>query len=739
MTTYNIENYDRIFGYIWTLKGFETEPKFGDTFVNANENPLEECHNRIRESFIVRKDLFDDKSVTLHEIIDLTELAKAHNRLYKNSKMDNLVRQLGKNSLKSIKKNDVHFATVEELIRDINDVVHGNKKLKTYKAREEQITIENGVVNYFLSCVASLALNSGINKKIVNRVLINAKMRFGKCYVTYRIIKKLEFKKVLIITYKPSGVRESWMDDLDHIDFGNFEFIKASDLSQVKFNEGSDKVQIIFASTQDCIGVGDKDSDGNIIKEFKSKWDTLFNQRFDLLVKDEDHYGYDTDLSNNFLKNLSYTYEIALSGTPFKAILDGKYKPEQVFTWTYVQEQELKQKEIDNGLVTNVYQSLPTFEVIIPKYDKKLLKEFYNYYSKGEEVTNFKIFSNEKLTEEFLTWANMDPQIRNYLTNHMFWFLPRVENCNIVEKALKSHPYWKQYQIVNAGGTDGEKDIDKTKSLVYERHPKSITLSCGRWNTGSTVKEWTSTWMLDDGNSAENWFQTGFRPGTPWVDKDGNILKKSCYIVDFNQDRVLRSYVQYSAVIAKHTGNESSTYSRELMRTMPIYGLDGVNMVKLSPDLLTPKFEELYSSHLESSRIFNELALDDTLKSKLDHHKSVENLQKSFEQVQNQDSSPKGKNHQVTKLEDGKEGEIKENIDYKAIILDLTKNFGNFLYSVDIQKLEDINDSPEKFKTYTRGFTVDLFMDLIDSGVIDRQLLEESIEFSNLQKYNILN
>jgi hypothetical protein len=732
MTHYTIDNNDRFFGYIWTLKGYETETKFGDTFVNANETPLEECNKRIRESLGVRKDLFDDGSVTLHQIIDLTDFAKSYNRFYKGAKVDNLVREHGKNSLKRVKGGDVHFATPDELIRDINDLLHGNKNLKSFKMRGEQVLMKNNVVNHFnhyMNLITTAAITNGISKRKVCRVLINAVMRFGKSHVTYQIIKEMGFKRVLILTYKPSGVKESWKEDLDHVDFGNFDFYKASDMDKVTFTD-TDRTQIIFASFQDCIG--------NIDGQFKDKWLSLFDQEFDLVVKDEDHYGYETEKSNNFLNNLKYTFEISLSGTPFKAILDGKYKQEEVFAFTHLQSQQLKQEEIDNGLVTKIYQSLPSFEVIIPKYNTDLINNFKKYYSKGEEVTNFKIFSDTRLIQEFLTWVALDPQMRTYKTNHQFWLLPGVNHCNLVEECLKKHPYWGQYQIINASG-DNEKDIDKAKNLVYERHPYSITLSCGRWNTGSTVKQWDSVWMLNDGNSAENWFQTGFRPGTPYVDSDGNILKNKCYIIDFNQDRVLRSFVHYSIVIAKHTGYESGVYAKELMKCMPIFALNGVNMIQLDSKLLQPKFDEINKDHLGSKRITNINLLDtetDLILSNMSL--SDKDYNREYTQVLNENSIGKGKNYEVTTIEEPKiEEEKLKNLE--VILLNITKKFGNFLYVIDdIRFIEDINNNPEEFELFT-NITPDNFMTLINKGLIEKELLEESIEFSNIQKHYIMN
>jgi hypothetical protein len=478
----------------------------------------------------------------------------------------------------------------EQAIREVNDILYGTKKLKTYSEREEQTIIINGVCDLF-----KLQISRTDRRKII-RALVNAKMRSGKCHISYKIAKKMNFKKVLILTYKPNGVSESWEDDIDHIEFKDFSFKKAIGLSEVKFDD-NDKTQIIFASFQDAIGEV-KDGDGNIIKENKDKWEKLFNQKIDLIIKDEEHYGYETERSKIFLSKLNYDYELALSGTPFKAILDGKYDKEEVFTWTYLQEQLKRNIEKEGGWKTDIYRSLPEFEVYLCKYNNNLISKFLKFYTDEEKITNFKLFSNEKLVYDYLTWIKMDPSMNKLITTHMFWYLPQIINCDIIEKVISTHPYWKDYFVINASG-DSIKDLDETKNRVYNRIAKTITLSCGRWNTGSTVKQWNSVWMLDDGYSAENWFQTGMRSGSPWI-INGDFLKEKVHIVDFNSDRMLKCYIEYSTLISKYTGYEPAEFSTQMLNVMPIFSVDGASIIRMNGDDLIEHFNRILTDYFGS-------------------------------------------------------------------------------------------------------------------------------------------
>ena len=119
-----------------------------------------------------------------------------------------------------------------------------------------------------------------------------------------------------------------------------------------------------------------------------------------------------------------------------------------------------------------------------------------------------------------------------------------------------------------------ESDLNDTKSKIYDKKPKTITLSCGRWNTGSTVKQWNSVWMLDDGYSAENWFQTVMRSGSPWISNSGEFLKEKVHVVDFNSDRMLKCYIEYSTVVSKYIGYEPSEFATQMLNCMPIFSVD---------------------------------------------------------------------------------------------------------------------------------------------------------------------
>ena len=69
-------------------------------------------------------------------------------------------------------------------------------RTQTFSMRPEQELAVEMTMNYFKSAYEE---NSGRTPKF----LWNAKMRFGKTFASYQLAKKMGFKRVLILTFKP--------------------------------------------------------------------------------------------------------------------------------------------------------------------------------------------------------------------------------------------------------------------------------------------------------------------------------------------------------------------------------------------------------------------------------------------------------------------------------------------------------------------------------------------------------
>ena len=453
---------------------------------------------------------------------------------------------------------------LEEIRTLWNEFVCGIARPDNYKMREEQQDCCDKAVEYF---------NNG-----GKRFLINAKMRFGKTFTAYQIIKGLaEYKmKVLVLTYKPS-VRDEWQKPIDnHVDFKDFSHYYAGDFdgkNPVKL-PGTSPVEVLFASFQDLNKFG------------KAKWKEALGYHWDILVIDEEHYGSSTERAKKTLGKLSYNKEVRLSGTPFKTLLENDFDDNEMFTWTYQDEQKKKKEDIKINGDKSVYRWLPQMKFHTFRVHDDVKKHVLSAgYADDEGFTMTKMWATEngkfiypESVREFLNQLKgVGHKLSPYRVkglgpiNHTLWKLPNsIESVNALEKELKRHPRLKDYETINVAG-DNTNDLSKVKKAMRQ-HDRTITLSCGRFTTGVTIPEWNAVFMLDEGKSPESYFQTIFRCQS----SNEKAKKECCYIFDFNPERLLEKVYEYCEVTSPKENIEESV--REFLDYAPVleYGENGL-------------------------------------------------------------------------------------------------------------------------------------------------------------------
>ena len=200
--------------------------------------------------------------------------------------------------------------------------------------------------------------------------LWNCKMRFGKTFAAYQLALRMKWQRLLVLTFKPA-VRSAWQEDLaQHTDFKGWQFVARGGLQY----EDIDKSRpfVCFASFQDFLG---KNKAGGI--KAKNEWAYAIN--WDCIILDEYHYGawrdkakdlYDADeegeveaargkgqddFSEDIMPLTTGAY-LYLSGTPFRAINSGEFIEEEIFNWTYSDEQRAKEEWQGDD---NPYAALP--------------------------------------------------------------------------------------------------------------------------------------------------------------------------------------------------------------------------------------------------------------------------------------------------------------------------------------------------------------------------------------------
>lgn len=447
--------------------------------------------------------------------------------------------------------------------------------------------------------------------------LWNAKPRFGKTLTTYDFMKRFGATKTLIVTNRPA-IADSWYCDYKKFIDG-YHFISTADsikektLTREEFNkiEDFDKKQITFLSLQDLKGAKVFGGSFN-----KLKW--VADLAWDLLVIDEAHEAVDTDKTDRAFENIKRKFTLHLSGTPFKALAEGKFSSEQIYNWTYLDEQKAKQSELENGQESGDHTDMPDLRLFNYKISDVTTKqiekgidingenippvfEFNDFLatnSKGEFKREDDIWRFLNTLTENEGYPFSTPELRNEL-KHTFWFVGnRVNSAKAMEKLLKKHPVFENYKIILAAG-DGrsldnedseeeaedfkknEKALARVKKAIKE-YDKTITLSVGQLTTGVTVKEWSAVLMMSDVKKETLYTQAIFRAQNPYkYEKDGKLYrKKSAYVFDFSPYRVLEIYdklansLSEKSAIGNITESERQENVAELLNFFPVLSQD---------------------------------------------------------------------------------------------------------------------------------------------------------------------
>lgn len=648
------------------------------------------------------------------------------------------------------------------------------------------------------------------------KFLWNAKMRFGKTFASYQLAKSMNLKRVLVLTFKPA-VQSAWEEDLlTHIDFEGWQYYskKSEESTGIRPQDlDKDRPIVCFGSFQDFLGVNKNGG----IKE-KNEW--VHTENWDLVIFDEYHFGawrenaknlfyyedddeYDTfdieeykneeaynAINESFLP-ITSDYYLFLSGTPFRALNTGEFIEDQIFSWTYTDEQNEKNNWKGPN---NPYESLPKMIMLTYKMPNEIIEiakagefdEFdLNEFFKADFIKEFGIESAQFIHKEHVQkWLNLirgaysptsvddlkrgqnnkpvmpfsDVRLLNVL-NHTFWFLPSVASCYAMRNLLneRQNVFYHDYTINVAAGSKagiGIKALDPVRtSMDPPLETKSITLSCGKLSTGVTVKPWTAIFMLRNLSSPETYFQAAFRVQSPWTIKkdDGTteILKKECYVFDFALNRALKQIADYSTRLDVKDSNPERKVG-EFIKFLPVLAYDGASMKETNAAgildfIIAGTSATLLARRWESALLVN--VDNDTLsrllsnKEALDALMSIEgfrDLNKDIETIINKSDKIKKAKAQDTELSKKEKTELsdeeKENKSKRKEIQKKLIQFATripvFMYLTEFREysLRDVITKLEPgLFKKVTGLTTKDFDILLSLGLFNESLMNESV------------
>lgn len=513
-----------------------------------------------------------------------------------------------------------------------------------------------------------------------NEMLWYAKMRFGKTLTALEVVRRSQYRRVIIVTHRPV-VSDGWSTDFAKIFYPgssahDYSFELKTNDSAYTYDEKIDlendlKIKrldkdgayfLYFASIQDLRGskrVGGKFNKNNAV----------FDLDWDLIIVDEAHEGTQTELGDHVIKQLrkANTKVLALSGTPFN-LLD-KFGEDNVYTWDYVMEQKKKAEwDAEHYGDHNPYADLPQMHIytydlgeklkkyVSDEYDTKAFnfREFFRVWSRGphgkREIPQGAVegnFVHEADVRSFLDLMAKEDKDSIYpfstdayrnMFRHTLWMVPGVKEAKALSEMLRHHPVFMHFGIANVAGEGDTYEEDHAKDALelvrktIRENKYSITLSCGKLTTGVTVPEWTAVLMLSGSYStaASQYMQTIFR-----VQSAGCIdgkQKTDCYVFDFAPDRTLKVLTETVHLSRKPGKNQKKRREvmTEFLNYCPVIAIAGSRMTKYSVNSMMEQVKQIYAeravnSGFEDESIYNDelLKLDDIDASKFNNLKDI--------------------------------------------------------------------------------------------------------------------
>ena len=684
------------------------------------------------------------------------------------------------------------------------------QRTQDFKMRPEQKEAVTKTAEYYESFAADKS-----NEGLTAHFLWNAKMRFGKTFTAYQLALRMRWKHVLVLTFKPA-VKTAWKEDLlTHKDFKGWTFVEKQENREFNRVDLSQRF-VCFASFQDVLGT-------NSVGGIKATNEWIQQVHWDCIILDEYHFGawgknakeyynkqdiatriaeetqkiYAEDAASKKEMEARETFDeglmpletkhyLYLSGTPFRAIASGEFIEEQIYNWTYSDEQSAKYNW-DNSKGANPYLSLPKMVMMTYQLPDKIreiaeggefcefdLNEFFSaddetfineeYVQKWVDLIHGayaeNVVSDLKLQDKKPPFPFSDTRLLDYL-RHTFWFLPTVASCKAMKKLLEkpvNRKFFGRYKIIVAAGNEAGMGAEAVNpvyaSMGNPQEDCTITLSCGKLSTGVTVKPWTGIFMLRNSSSPETYFQAAFRVQSPWTMRDewGEevVLKPLCYVFDFAPNRALHQVADYSCRLSVDEHNPEKKVN-DFIQYLPILAYDGSSMKQIdaagildmamsgtTATLLARRWESALLVNVDNATLNRLLASDEAMKA-LMNIEGFRALNKDIETIINKSEAIKkakkergddltAKEKKVLTAEEKECKSKRKEIQQKLI--KFATRIPVFMYLTDYREytLYDVIHQlePELFRKVT-GLTLQDFDLLVSLGVFNRELMNDAV------------
>ena len=622
--------------------------------------------------------------------------------------------------------------------------------------------------------------------------LWNAKMRFGKTFAAYQLAREMGWRRVLVLTFKPAA-EGAWREIIEqHADFEDWQFVGNQE-GWDAIEETRPIAQIV--SFQNLMG---RDSQGLI----KNSLELVHAEDWDCIVVDEYHFGAWRDGAKDLYdlkdkrdreeaedtadyrkgsfpvvdgESLAASHWLYLSGTPFRALAQGEFLEEQIFNWTYADEQT--QKRLNANDPGSPYADLPGLEMYayrmgdtVRDHATRTFDDEFDLgaFFKATKKAGISRFERERDVQQWLDWLHRSagpgeppscapyatPKLREPL-RHTVWFLPDVASCTAMKALLDEDAFFRDFEVVVAAGAKAGSGIRALAPVEYAigdgTRTKTITLTCGKLMTGVTVPQWGGIFVLRNLNAAETYFQAAFRVQSPWSDPDPHhpgrrtVKKETAYIFDFAPQRALDLIATYCGSLAGGDRDQPREVTN-FLNFLPVLCYDDGRMVRLDArELLDVAYSGIGSAMLARRWQSPQLVkLDrDTLSRLLDNEalcdaisqmEAFRELRRHARRVVNADDALAKARRERKKPDPETKKEQKEakkkRIELRDKLLQFLCKVPLFMYLTDLRE-ESLVDVIRKVETplfvKVTGLELEHFDQLCEVGVFNERALDESI------------
>tara|TARA_R110000803_G_scaffold36122_2_gene77763 strand:+ start:153 stop:3482 length:3330 start_codon:yes stop_codon:yes gene_type:complete len=454
---------------------------------------------------------------------------------------------------------------IDQIKKLYNKMSCGSERPNSYKMRPEQQECHD-------ECIASFEAGDSDN-----RFLFACVMRFGKTFTAYQAMKTLGCSNALILTAKPE-VCTSWREDLEqHVDFEGYNFIDLRTTPKEEIN--FEQKNVFFSSFQYL------EAESSVDKAW------ILGLGVDLVMVDEEHYGCKTDISGEILSHFETARQIHISGTPYKSWRAGLFKKINSYFYTYK----------DSQLGSNPGPRMSIYALNVAQEVAKAQR--FGGYTGEDGFHIAKLFAavdgefeNESYVECLMKRvfdpenrmsksAKLESPLRMKGVNkrNLDHILLRVPNSVDSARALYTmlNRILGDYEVILAAGQGGDSvtNVQEVKDKIAA-NKKTVTITCGRFETGVTIPELGAVFLFDGGKSPESYNQMNFRGATPHESDYWN--KEEFYVFDFDPHRTLE-LVYVTSMMDKEAGQDMESVLGEFFEVAPVLVQAGVKFVQVKP------------------------------------------------------------------------------------------------------------------------------------------------------------